>query len=67
METTVTCLLIRAYVLIKPIRFVKFPDIGILITATKDAMGHYTYNTTTVVLFTEVLKLLVATVLQLKE
>ena len=53
METTVTCLLIRAYVLIKPIRFVKFPDIGILITATKDAMGHYTYNTTTVVLFTE--------------
>lgn len=40
---------------------------GILVTATKDKNNRYNYNTTTVVLFTEILKLFVACFLQLRE
>ncbi|KXJ17474.1 UDP-galactose transporter senju [Exaiptasia diaphana] len=44
-----------------------FINQGLLITASKDKNGHYNYNTTTVVMFTETVKLLVACVLQLRE
>ncbi|KAJ7383962.1 hypothetical protein OS493_024651 [Desmophyllum pertusum] len=39
---------------------------GILVTATKDKDNHYPYNTVTVVLLTEFVKLLVAVGLQLR-
>ncbi|KAL9952448.1 hypothetical protein ACROYT_G039707 [Oculina patagonica] len=39
---------------------------GILVTATKDKDNHYSYNTVTVVLLTEFVKLLVAVGLQLR-
>lgn len=42
-----------------------FPT-GILVTATKDKDNHYSYNTVTVVLLTEFVKLLVAVGLQLR-
>lgn len=42
-----------------------FPT-GILVTATKDKENHYAYNTVTVVLLTEFVKLLVAVGLQLR-
>lgn len=42
-----------------------FPT-GILVTATKDKDNHYAYNTVTVVLLTEFVKLLVAVGLQLR-
>ncbi|XP_031567968.1 UDP-galactose transporter senju-like [Actinia tenebrosa] len=44
-----------------------FINQGILVTATKDKNNRYHYNTTTVVLFTEILKLFVACFLQLRE
>jgi len=42
-----------------------FPT-GILVTATKDKENHYSYNTVTVVLLTEFVKLLVAVGLQMR-
>ena len=42
-----------------------FPT-GILVTATKDKENHYSYNTVTVVLLTEFLKLLVSVGLQMR-
>ncbi|XP_001628633.2 UDP-galactose transporter senju isoform X2 [Nematostella vectensis] len=44
-----------------------FINQGILVTATKDKNNRYHYNTTTVVLFTEVVKLFAACFLQLQE
>ena len=41
--------------------------LGILVTATKDKNNHYPYNPTTTVLLSEVLKLLVSSVLFIKE
>jgi len=44
-----------------------FLILGLLVTASKNKSGQYDYNTTTVVMFTEALKLIVACVLQLRE
>ncbi|KAK3748725.1 hypothetical protein QZH41_015671 [Actinostola sp. cb2023] len=44
-----------------------FINQGILITASKNSNNNYAYNPTTVVLFTEMVKLLVACILQLRE
>ena len=41
--------------------------IGILITYSKNAVGHFSYNPTTVVLLTDVVKLLVCAIVHLKE
>ena len=46
--------------------FVLF-DLGILVTATKDKNNKYPYNPTTLVLLSEFLKLIVASVLHVKE
>lgn len=45
----------------------KFSPPGILVTATKDKDNHYAYNTVTVVLLTEFVKLLVAVGLQMRK
>uniref|UniRef100_A0A0L8FI23 Uncharacterized protein n=1 Tax=Octopus bimaculoides TaxID=37653 RepID=A0A0L8FI23_OCTBM len=44
-----------------------FINQGILVTATKTSSNTYAYNTITVVLFTELLKLLAAMLIYLKK